>query len=340
MIRSFDVVVIGAGHAGCEAAWAAARMGLRVGLCTMSKETVAQMPCNPAIGGTAKGHLVREIDALGGLMGLAIDATGIQFRVLNRSRGPAVWSPRAQADKKAYRHWVGNALEREPRIEWVVGTAGSIRVSGDRVVGVGLENGEELGCRALVATTGTFLNGLIHVGPKTRSAGRFGEPAARALSDSLAALGFRMGRLKTGTPPRLDRRSIDFDRAVSGGHFTVQEGDDPIVPFSFQSGRISRRQLPCYQLHTNDRVHGLVRANVAGSPLYNGQIQGIGPRYCPSIEDKVLRFPERERHHLFLEPEGADVDEIYVNGFSMCRACRKTSRSRWSTRCQDSRPRR
>jgi tRNA uridine 5-carboxymethylaminomethyl modification enzyme len=317
MSRSFDVVVIGAGHAGCEAAWAAVRMGLRVGLCTMSKETVAQMPCNPAIGGTAKGHLVREIDALGGLMGLAIDATGIQFRVLNRSRGPAVWSPRAQADKKAYRHWVRSTLEREPGIEWVLGTAGALRVSCGRIVGVGLENGEELACGAVVATTGTFLNGLIHVGPTKRSAGRFGEPAAHALSDSLAGLGFRMGRLKTGTPPRLHRRSIDFDRAVSEGQFSVQGGDDPIVPFSFQSGRVSREQVPCYQLHTNEAVHRLVRANVARSPLYNGQIQGIGPRYCPSIEDKVLRFPDRERHHLFLEPEGVDVDEIYVNGLSM-----------------------
>jgi tRNA uridine 5-carboxymethylaminomethyl modification enzyme len=317
MAEFFDVIVVGAGHAGCEAAWAAARLGLRVGLCTMSRETVAHMPCNPAIGGTAKGHLVREIDALGGLMGLAIDATGIQFRVLNKSRGPAVWSPRAQADKKAYKQWVRAALDRQPGIEWVVGTAAAVVVEDGRVVGLGLEDGRQLGCGALVVTTGTFLNGRIHIGPRQESAGRLGEPAAHALSGSLADLGFRLGRLKTGTPPRLDRKSIDFERAVEAGHFTVQEGDDPIVPFSFLSGRLSRPQSRCHQLFTNERVHDLVRDNVARSPLFNGQIRGIGPRYCPSIEDKVIRFAQRERHHLFLEPEGLDVDEIYVNGFSM-----------------------
>jgi tRNA uridine 5-carboxymethylaminomethyl modification enzyme len=317
MAEFFDVIVVGAGHAGCEAAWAAARLGLRVGLCTMSRETVAHMPCNPAIGGTAKGHLVREIDALGGLMGLAIDATGIQFRVLNKSRGPAVWSPRAQADKKAYKQWVRAALDRQPGIEWVVGTAAAVVVEDRRVVGLGLEDGRQLGCGALVVTTGTFLNGRIHIGPRQESAGRLGEPAAHALSGSLADLGFRLGRLKTGTPPRLDRKSIDFERAVEAGHFTVQEGDDPIVPFSFLSGRLSRPQSRCHQLFTNERVHDLVRDNVARSPLFNGQIRGIGPRYCPSIEDKVIRFAQRERHHLFLEPEGLDVDEIYVNGFSM-----------------------
>jgi tRNA uridine 5-carboxymethylaminomethyl modification enzyme len=317
MSSSFDLIVVGAGHAGCEAAWAGARLGLRVALCTMSKETVAHMPCNPAIGGTAKGHLVREIDALGGLMGRAIDATGIQFRVLNRSRGPAVWSPRAQADKKAYQRWVRTVLDQQPGIEWVIGTAGAVLVSGGRVAGLRLEDGPELSCRALVLTTGTFLNGLVHIGPEQRPAGRLGEPAAHDLSDSLAQLGFRMGRLKTGTPPRLHRDSIDFRRAVEIGQFSRQDGDDPIVPFSFLSGRLVRDQVPCYQLHTNERVHQLVRDNIGRSPLFNGQIQGIGPRYCPSIEDKVVRFPERERHHLFLEPEGVDVDETYVNGFSM-----------------------
>jgi tRNA uridine 5-carboxymethylaminomethyl modification enzyme len=317
MATFFDLVVVGAGHAGCEAAWAGARLGLRVALCTMSKETVAQMPCNPAIGGTAKGHLVREIDALGGLMGLAIDATGIQFRVLNRSRGPAVWSPRAQADKKAYRHWVRAALEQQAGIEWVIGSAGTVLVSGGRAVGIRLESGLELRCQALVLTTGTFLNGLIHIGPEQRPAGRFGEPAAHALGESLIRLGFTVGRLKTGTPPRLHRNSIDFARAVAAGHFARQEGEDPIVPFSFLSGRLIREQVPCYQLHTNGRVHQLVRDNLDCSPLFNGQIRGTGPRYCPSIEDKVVRFPDRERHHLFLEPEGVDVDEIYVNGFSM-----------------------
>jgi tRNA uridine 5-carboxymethylaminomethyl modification enzyme len=314
---AFDIIVVGAGHAGAEAAWAAARRGLEVGLCTLSSETVAHMPCNPAVGGTAKGHLVREIDALGGLMGLAIDATGIQFKVLNRSRGPAVWSPRAQADKKAYGGFVRAALERQPGIEWVFGSAGTVRVSGGRVAGLGLDDGRELSCRALIVTAGTFLNGLIHIGQEQHPAGRIGEPAASNLSASLKALGLRWGRLKTGTPPRLSRRSIDFERAVAAGHFQVERGDDPIVPFSFMTGRIEREQVVCYQLHTNEKVHDLVRVNLGRSPLYNGQITGMGPRYCPSIEDKVVRFPEKARHHLILEPEGPDVDEIYVNGFSM-----------------------
>ncbi len=316
-MTSFDVIVVGAGHAGCEAAWAASRLGLRVGLCTLSRETVAHMPCNPAIGGTAKGHLVREIDALGGLMGLAIDATGIQFKVLNRSRGPAVWSPRAQADKQAYQAWVRSALERQSGIEWVIGAAGTLVIHGGRIAGLRLENGEEIGCRALVITTGTFLNGLIHIGPEQRTAGRLGEPTARQLSGSLKEAGFQWGRLKTGTPPRLDRRSIDFDGGVQSGHFHVERGDEPIVPFSFLTGRLEREQIACYRLHTTDRVHDLVRANISRSPLFNGQITGTGPRYCPSIEDKVIKFPQKERHHLFLEPEGLDVDEVYVNGFSM-----------------------
>ncbi len=317
MTGPFDVLVVGGGHAGCEAAWAGARLGLRVGLCTLSRETVALMSCNPAIGGTAKGHLVREIDALGGLMGRAIDATGIQFRVLNRSRGAAVWSPRAQADKRAYRDWMRTTLEGEPGIEWIEGAAAAPIFRGSAVVGLRLEDGREVGCRALVIAAGTFMNGVIHVGPEQWPAGRLGEPSTRGLSEALKAQGFRWGRLKTGTPPRLDRRSIDFDRGVAAGHFEPQEGDHPIVPFSFSSGRIARRQVACYQLHTNATVHGLVRLNLARSPLYNGQITGIGPRYCPSIEDKVVKFPERERHHLVLEPEGIDVDEIYVNGLSM-----------------------
>jgi tRNA uridine 5-carboxymethylaminomethyl modification enzyme len=317
MNDSFDVLVVGAGHAGCEAAWAAAKLGLRVGLCTLSRETVAQMPCNPAIGGTAKGHLVREIDALGGLMGRAIDATGIQFRVLNRSRGPAVWSPRAQADKKAYRAWVRSALDGLGGIEWIVAVASAPIVQAGCAVGLRLEDGRELGCRALVLTTGTFLNGLIHVGPDQWSAGRRGEPSVQELSEAMKTLGFRCGRLKTGTPPRLDRRSIDFDGAVRAGHFQAQPGDDPIVPFSFSTGSLKREQALCYLLHTNARVHELVRVNIDRSPLYNGQITGIGPRYCPSIEDKVVKFPERVRHHLVLEPEGLDVDEVYLNGLSM-----------------------
>jgi tRNA uridine 5-carboxymethylaminomethyl modification enzyme len=316
-VAEFDVLVVGAGHAGCEAAWAASRLGCRVGVCTLTLESVAQMPCNPAIGGTAKGHLVREVDALGGLMGLAADATGIQFRLLNRSRGPAVWSPRAQVDKAAYRDWMRRALSAAAGLEWILGAVGAIETVGGRVSGVVLEDGRRLGCRSLVITTGTFLNGLIHIGTKTRPAGRFGEPPSRALAESLKSFGFKWGRLKTGTPPRLHRRSIDFAGGVSRGAFVEQAGDRKPVPFSFLTRSIDRPQVPCYQLHTTARVHELVRENIARSPLFNGQISGIGPRYCPSIEDKVIRFSEKERHHLFLEPEGLDVDEIYVNGFSM-----------------------
>jgi tRNA uridine 5-carboxymethylaminomethyl modification enzyme len=315
-VPDFDILVIGAGHAGVEAAWAAAEMGCRVGICTLSKDTVAEMPCNPAVGGTAKGHLVREIDALGGLMGLAIDATGIQFKLLNRSRGPAVWSPRAQADKLRYGAWVRRRLEEHPHIEWVIGKAAKIW-SNDRIWLIDLENSERVTASTVVVTTGTFLNGLIHIGPERISSGRFGEEASNALSESLRSLGFRMGRLKTGTPPRLDRRSIDFDRAVSRGEFQLEPGDEVPVPMSFMTGRLDRAQVMCWQLHTTERVHDIVLANVHLSPLYNGQIQGVGPRYCPSLEDKVVRFPHRERHHVFLEPEGLDVDEIYVNGFSM-----------------------
>jgi tRNA uridine 5-carboxymethylaminomethyl modification enzyme len=306
-----DVIVIGAGHAGVEAAWAAARMGLDVAICTLTRDTVAHMPCNPAIGGTAKGHLVREIDALGGLMGVAIDATAIQFKLLNRSRGPAVWSPRAQADKKRYGEWVRQALEREPNISWIIGRAGRILVEDGRVSGLALEDGDAYACDALVVTTGTFLNGLVHVGPDQRPSGRAGEPPSRDLADSLKGFGFAWGRLKTGTPPRLHRRSIDFSM------FPEERGDDPPVAFSFLSGPIARGQIACHLVHTTDRVHALVRAHIDQSPLYNGQISGIGPRYCPSLEDKVMRFPQRERHQIFLEPEGIDADEIYVNGFSM-----------------------
>ena len=313
MSEHVDVIVIGAGHAGCEAAHAAARMGCSVGLCTLSEATVAHMPCNPAVGGTAKGHLVREIDALGGLMGLAIDATGIQFKLLNRSRGPAVWSPRAQADKKYYSTWVAAELKRQPAIRWIVGRAGRIRVEQGRATGVVLEEDDNvcLRCGAVVVTTGTFLNGLIHVGPECRPAGRVGEPPSHHLAESLKALGFKWGRLKTGTPPRLDRRSIDFSR------LEAVRGDQLPVPFSFMTDHLERPEIPCHLLHTNEHVRDLVRANIDKSPLYNGQIQGIGPRYCPSLEDKIMRFPDRERHQIFLEPEGLDVDETYVNGYSM-----------------------
>jgi tRNA uridine 5-carboxymethylaminomethyl modification enzyme len=310
-MSSFDVIVVGAGHAGCEAAWAAARLGCHVGLCTLSLDTVALMPCNPAIGGTAKGHLVREIDALGGLMGLATDATGIQFKLLNRSRGPAVWSPRAQADKRRYGAWVRDALSAEPNVEWIIGRAASLVLSGRRVTGLTFEDGTVVSCGAIVVTTGTFLNGLVHIGDEQRPAGRADEPPTRALADSLRDCGFVMGRLKTGTPPRLDRRSIDFSQ------FPEERGDDPIVPFSFVSEPIARHQIACHLLHTTDAVHQIIRDNIAHSPLFNGQIKGVGPRYCPSLEDKVMRFPQRERHQIFLEPEGLDVDEIYINGLSM-----------------------
>ena len=311
------MIVVGAGHAGCEAAYAASRLGGHVGLCTLTKDTVAHMPCNPAIGGTAKGHLVREIDALGGLMGRAIDATGIQFKLLNRSRGPAVWSPRAQADKKIYGEWVKAALDAEPNIEWLIGRAGRILVEHGRVIGLAFEDGARYRCQALVVTTGTFLNGLVHIGPEQHQAGRAGEPPSRDLAESLKAFGFEWGRLKTGTPPRLDRDSIDFAGCVADGRFLVERGDAPPVPFSFLSGPIDRPQTDCHLLHTNDRVRDLVRANIARSPLFNGQIRGIGPRYCPSLEDKIVRFPDKERHQIFLEPEGLDAREIYVNGFSM-----------------------
>src|SRR4051794_12535994 len=275
------------------------------------------MPCNPAVGGTAKGHLVREIDALGGLMGQAIDATGIQFKLLNRSRGPAVWSPRAQADKKVYSSWVRDALTHVPTIEWIIGRAGRIVVEEGRVVGLALEGGDFVECAAVVVTTGTFLNGLIHIGPEQRPAGRTGEPPSRSLAESLKSFGFEWGRLKTGTPPRLDRESIDFEAQVRLGVFALEAGDDRPVAFSFLTSGIDRPQIDCHLIHTTSRVHELVRRNIGQSPLFNGQIAGIGPRYCPSLEDKVVRFPDKDRHQIFLEPEGRDAREIYVNGLSM-----------------------
>jgi tRNA uridine 5-carboxymethylaminomethyl modification enzyme len=307
----FDVIVIGAGHAGVEAAWAAARLGCRVGICTLGADTVALMPCNPAIGGTAKGHLVREIDAMGGLMGRAIDATAIQFKLLNRSRGPAVWSPRAQADKRRYGAWIRETLSAEPNIEWIFRRAGRVLADDGRVSGLEFEDGDAVSCHALVVTTGTFLNGLVHIGDEQHASGRAGEPPTRSLAASLKSFGFEMGRLKTGTPPRLDRDSIDFSR------FPEARGDDPIVPFSFLSLEGPREQVACHLVYTNERVRDLVRANLHRSPLFNGQITGIGPRYCPSLEDKIVRFVDKERHQIFLEPEGLDVNEIYVNGLSM-----------------------
>src|ERR1700674_442606 len=258
MSEQFDVIVIGAGHAGCEAAHAASRLGRSVAICTLTPDTVAHMPCNPAIGGTAKGHLVAEIDALGGLMGRAIDATGLQFKVLNRSRGPAVRSPRAQADKRRYGRWMHDALRGEKNISWIFGRAGRILVEHGRVVGLALEDGPRFACRAVVMTTGTFLNGLVHVGPEQRPAGRADEPPTCELAESLKSFGFTWGRLKTGTPPRLDRHSIDFDRSVADGHFTIEPGDNPAVPFSFLTeigftwGRLKTGTPPRLDRHSID----------------------------------------------------------------------------------------
>ncbi len=306
-----DVVVIGGGHAGIEAAWAASRLGVSVVLCTLSPSTIGQMPCNPAIGGTAKGHLVREIDALGGLMGEAIDATGIQFRLLNRSRGPAVWSPRAQADKKLYAAQLRHRLEQAAGITLMYGHVCALVVEGGAVRGVRLLDGRSVVAAQVVVTTGTFLDGLVHVGLEQRRAGRYDEPAAVELAASIRALGLPTGRLKTGTPPRVHRRSIDYSELQE------QQGDVEPVPFSFMTDALPQPQICCHTTRTTARAHALVRSHIGESPLYNGQITGIGPRYCPSLEDKVMRFPEKEAHQVFLEPEGLDVDEVYVNGYSM-----------------------
>ena len=323
--EKYDVVVVGAGHAGVEAAMAAARMGLKTALCTINLDLICQMSCNPAVGGIAKGHLVREVDALGGVMGEVIDAVGIQFRLLNTSRGPAVWSPRAQADKKLYRVRMRQVLEQEPNlrikqaevidlvVEDLKGGA-SPALDGvaprQRVRGVLLRDGRTIEAGAVVVTTGTFLNGLIHCGEQKYAAGRSGEPPAVMLGEALRRMGFDVGRLKTGTPPRLDRRTIEFSQ------FKVQPGDPVPTPFSFRTRAITQEQTVCWIALTNDETHRAIRENIHRSPLYSGQIKGIGPRYCPSIEDKVVKFPDKPHHQLFLEPEGLDTNEIYVNGMS------------------------
>ena len=314
MRGSYDVIVVGAGHAGCEAARAAARMGLRTAMITMNLDLIAQMSCNPAIGGIAKGHLVREIDALGGVMGELTDAVGIQFRLLNTSRGPAVWSPRAQCDKKQYRIKMKEVLEREPNLRILQAEVGALVIEGEggerRVSGVVLGDGRRLVATTVIVTTGTFLNGLAHVGEKTYSCGRNGEPPAQALGNQLRDLGLRWTRLKTGTPPRLDGRTIDW------GRFEPQEGDKEPTPFSFLTERIEREQIKCYIAYTSGATKDVIQGAIARSPLYSGQIEGIGPRYCPSIEDKFVKFPDKDRHQLFLEPEGVDTNEVYVNGMS------------------------
>jgi len=308
--RSFDVIAIGAGHAGCEAAYIAARIGARTALVTLDTNSIGQMSCNPAIGGIAKGHLVREVDALGGIMGEVIDATGIQFRLLNRSRGPAVQSPRAQADRNLYRTEMRRRLSNTGKLSIIEGEVAEIKFNGDRVTGVELADGTIIEGRTIVLTTGTFLNGLIHVGKKTFQAGRSGEPASIKLADCVRGIGFKTGRLKTGTPPRLDGRTIDYSR------FERQPGDDRPVPFSFKTDVINRRQIECFIGYTNEEVHDVIRRNLDKSPLYSGDIKGIGPRYCPSIEDKVVKFSEKLRHQIFLEPEGYDTYEVYPNGIS------------------------
>ena len=354
--EQFDVVVVGAGHAGCEAAMAAARMGLKTALYTLNVDLIAQMSCNPAIGGIAKGHLVREVDALGGIMGEITDAVGIQFRLLNTSRGPAVWSPRAQCDKQAYRLKMREVLESQPNLKikqaevadlivepsFVVGPwsltnspkqttenrelptenrssksqAGSATAASDgerrRVIGIRLRDGRSVGAAAVIITTGTFLNGLIHCGEQQYPAGRSGEPAAVLLGEALKQLGLRGCRLKTGTPPRLDGRTIDWSK------FQIQPGDADPTPFSFRTRRVAHHdsQVPCYIAWTTPETHRIIRENVHRSPMYSGQIHSVGPRYCPSIEDKIVKFPDKITHQLFLEPEGLNTHEIYVNGMS------------------------
>ncbi len=308
--NEFDCIVVGAGHAGVEAAHAAAKLGAKTLLATMSRETIAKMSCNPAIGGLAKGQIAREIDALGGLMGRAIDATGIQFRLLNRSKGPAVQSLRAQADKYEYKNYIRNYLEQTQNLTIIETIVTDVLSCDGRVSGVGCRDGRTYTAPAVILTTGTFLCGIMHMGPTQWAGGRSGEPASTELSAALKRLGLTIGRLKTGTPPRLDGTTVDYDK------LEVQHGDKEPMSFSFMTEQIKTEQIPCWITYTNKRIHDLLRANLDRAPLYTGQIRSTGPRYCPSIESKIVRFADKNRHQVFLEPEDRNISTIYCNGIS------------------------
>jgi tRNA uridine 5-carboxymethylaminomethyl modification enzyme len=310
MFPEYDVIVVGAGHAGCEAAVAAANLGSKVLLATMNMQTIAQMSCNPAMGGVAKGQIVREVDALGGYSGIVTDETMVQFRMLNRSKGPAMWSPRAQSDRMLFARKWRQMLEAHPNIDFWQDMVNGLLVKEGRVCGVRTGMDLEIPCKAVVLTNGTFLNGIIHIGEKQLGGGRAGESAARGITEQLVSLGFESGRMKTGTPPRLDGRSLDYSR------MEVQPGDEQPGRFSYTETTPLTAQMPCHITYTNDKVHEILRTGFDQSPMFTGRIQGLGPRYCPSIEDKIDRFADKDRHQLFVEPEGRDTCEIYVNGFS------------------------
>ncbi|TGM02049.1 tRNA uridine-5-carboxymethylaminomethyl(34) synthesis enzyme MnmG [Leptospira jelokensis] len=308
--NQFDCIVVGAGHAGTEAAYISAKAGLKTLLITMNLDTIGQMSCNPAIGGIAKGHMVREVDALGGLMGRVIDQTGIQFKMLNTSKGPSVWAPRAQAEKKQYQLMIKHQLEKLQQLSIRQDTVEDLIVEGNQVTGVITGRGFTFYTKHVILTTGTFLSSVIHIGTYQKESGRIGEPTTKGLSHTLARFELRLGRLKTGTPARVHKNSINFEG------LEIQDGDENPRPFSFSTKKIDRKQIPCYITYTNDTTHELIKQNLEYSPMYSGQIKSVGPRYCPSIEDKVVRFAERDRHQIFIEPEGYETNEMYLNGVS------------------------